>query len=255
VALFYSGSIPVGPQASLHNIIDATALLIFFVTSKFASLYLFGGLLNDGKSGFYTKAAGCLSWIVGGSVLDGILVTIVVVTLMPIMLGGKSITEPLILLNMSINILLVGIGVGIIGLLAESILGIHDIHGLEVFFQSYIVFIFFFPLYTEQYYPDVELDGIYPGFWYTVGFFIVGLSFAYGIYMLIFFALDWYWEEKSSSFDSIITESTSHEQEEFFWEDVCCPALPKDGGFPTSLHVCRIHRAPALIRSKRLVEE
>jgi len=209
---------------------EAWMLLVFFVASYFGLFLLFGNAMSGNESSFGAKA-GCLTWLVGGTLLEGVFTSLIVFTLMPIMLGGSSAANLSMLVDFSGYILLVGLATSILFFFVSLLFDFDSIPGLSVFVQGYAIFYFFFSSYMDNVHPEIDLSGAYPGFWYTVGFFIIGLSFAYGIYILIFLALDWYWEEKSITPNSIIPESPSHEAEELFGKMFAAQLFLKMAGF------------------------
>jgi len=123
-------------------------------------------------------AKGFLFYMIGGIVLEGILMGLMIVFLLPILLGGSSaapISEIIILLWPIIKI-------GIIASLVVTVLSIIPFigefiassPGIQTFLEGVIIFRLLSGYAIEQMLTEANVQGsVYPGFWPSLGFLII----------------------------------------------------------------------------------
>lgn len=147
-----------------------------------------GYMVGDSDSGV-RQATGCLTHLIGGSILQSVLLGLLIFFLMPIMMGGDSITPLPFVKTLAWPI----IKASLIALIAIFIISmmpiiggmVANIPGLDVFLQGLIIFRIFSVGFVEMFLESVGMSAdIYPGFWHTIGYFVISIA----VSLLCFFA-------------------------------------------------------------------
>jgi len=151
-----------------------------YIIADLAFLMIFGGILNS-RYGANSKVmvAGCLSQFVGGLVLQGVLMALLVLFLLPILLGGESTMPADKLLKFIWPLAKIGVVTIVIvtllcfipiagQLLAQS-------PGIQGFLEGVIIFrILSNQIIAETLSQNgISSVSVYPGFWASVGFLLM----------------------------------------------------------------------------------
>lgn len=151
--------------------------LVLYGVATFVWLWLIGRVLGGGESG-KRQVAGCFVHAIGGTLYQGLLQTLLVVWLMPIMLGGDdaidlsyvpSFIGPLVFAAIISTVVVFFLTiVPLVGSLLENT------PGLDTFLQGMIIFRLFSASYLSQVSGDSG-GSVYPGFWHSAGYVLVAL--------------------------------------------------------------------------------
>lgn len=161
--------------------------VIFYMAVNSVFLVIVAKIAGEGKSGS-RMAAGCFSYAIGGIVLHGMLMSLLVAFLFPILLGNPSaapISEIIASLGTIIVIGIVATGAVMILSFVPLISNFVDcIPGVEVFLEGFIIFRLLCRLSLDQVLAKANIQGsVYPGFWSVLGFLIIAGVIA-GLLML-----------------------------------------------------------------------
>lgn len=158
---------------------------------------------NEDSRGAQT--AGCLTTMIGGPVLQGVLVSFLVSALLPILMGGDDFTPMNFITEYWWSITKAGVVSIIITLLLTIIPVIGDLiakaPGTAIFVQGAIVF---HMMANKALSTILEQTGVkaslFPGFWVTIGFVILSVVIVYVVSFLVILALMQLklWDEYSS---------------------------------------------------------
>jgi len=123
-------------------------------------------------------ATGCFFYYIGGAVLHGILMSLMVAFLLPILLGSPS-AAPISVIIVSLWPIIKS---GLIAIVAVTILIIIPIvgsfiarsPGIQVFLEGIIIFRLLSGYAIEQILIEANVQGnVYPGFWAFIGFLVI----------------------------------------------------------------------------------
>ena len=149
--------------------------LVCYAGGTFAYLYFIGSIAGKEESGA-RMATGCLTYGLGGPVVQGIMLSFLVVFLTPILLGGSE-TVPLSALaefwwpiaKAGLIATVAGIALAFIPIIGQMVGP-----GIQSFVQSVLVFRFFTTDIIQKILHDNAITGsVYPGFWASIGYLIV----------------------------------------------------------------------------------
>jgi len=152
--------------------------LVVYTGLRFAWLIGIGMLAGNCRSAA-RMAAGCLTHIIGGTVLQSLLLGALVLFLTPLMLGGdqamplaffRAFAWPIVLACLiALVVSLVLLFIPIVGTLVT------DRPGLNEFIQGTIIFRLFSGAFIERLLQaaNLQVPNLYPGFWATVGYFVL----------------------------------------------------------------------------------
>ena len=127
-------------------------------------------------------------YMIGGIVLEGILMAFTIAFLLPILLGGLSVTP----ISEVIPLWWPIVKAGAIAMLAVTVLSLIPIIGgliahspaIETFVEGVIIFRFFSEYSVNQMLIEANARGsVYPGFWACIGFIIITTVI---VYLIIF---------------------------------------------------------------------
>jgi len=150
---------------------------ILYMAVNFAFLMILATVVGESESGG-RMATGCLLHMIGGTVLHGILMGLMVSFLLPILLGGSSVTP----ISQIIAQLWAIIKIGVIAVVAVIILSIVPIigafiansPGIQAFLEGIIILRLLLAPVIEEILNVVNAQvSIYPGFWASIGFLII----------------------------------------------------------------------------------
>jgi hypothetical protein len=157
--------------------------LTLYAIAHFAWLIGVGLLMGNSYSGG-RMAAGCLTNMVGGTILQAILLGLLVFFLTPIMLGGNQAMPVNLIGTFAWQIFVASfIAMVIVFILCcIPVVGgfIANTPGLSDFIQGIIIFRLFSATFIEHFLEKAGLSkDIYPGFWQSLGYFILATIFVY----------------------------------------------------------------------------
>jgi len=165
-------------------IINALVMLIFFfIVSKIT------GSNEDSGRGM----VGCFTFTIGGIVLEGILMSVTVIFLFPILLGQQSITP----LSEILNFLWPIAKAGLIATVIVTIMTIMPLVGSLIAYspgaQTFLMGLIIFTLFTRDMFNTILSESniqssIYPNTWEIIGFIIIATALTWlliGILSLI----------------------------------------------------------------------
>jgi len=167
--------------------------LVLYAGLQFAWLIGIGMLMGNSESGGL-MAAGCLTHMIGGTVLQSLLLGGVVLFLTPIMLGGDhamplgfftTFAWPIV--KACFFALVISFAIAFLPIIGRLIT---DTPGLDAFIQGIIIFRLFSGAFIEYLLKEANLNvpNLYPGFWSSVGYFVLAIVLFY-ICLFIFAAL------------------------------------------------------------------
>lgn len=130
---------------------------------------------TDGEMG-----RGCLLHIIGGTVLEGMLMGIMIALIIPILLGGTS-TTPFFLIVRSLWTItkISAVAVAVVTILGfVPLFGklLRDSAGIEAFLEGAIIFRLLAMQNIDKILTEANVEGsVTPGFWSSVGFFMIAV--------------------------------------------------------------------------------
>lgn len=175
-----------------HSVLNGLSVLLHW--QVWVALALFGlahlvwllgvGLLMGNSDSGRRMAAGCLTHMIGGTVLQAVLLGLLVFFLTPIMLGGNQAMPVSLIGTLAWPILVASFTALVVGFLLAfiPIVGglITNTPGLSDFIEGIIIFRIFSAAFLEGFLEKAGLStDIYPGFWQSMGYFILATIFVY----------------------------------------------------------------------------
>jgi hypothetical protein len=162
-------------------------VILLYVLINFGFMYICGlAMGRDGRGMF----VGCLSYMIGGTILHAALISIAIAFLLPIMLGGNQLT-PLNFIISNIGSIIIAGGAAVLGSMVISFIPIigrvlDQIPGFEEFVEGIIVFRILSDSVIKGVLSKARVTvDVYPGFWDSVGFLTVGvICFFCGVFLL-----------------------------------------------------------------------
>lgn len=143
----------------------------------------FGYLLIVARRIGKSEAAGMMPsfpfcYMIGGIVLQGVLIGLLVTFLLPILLGGSSVTPLSAIASLLWPIIKAGLAAiaVVIGLSLVPLIGrlVADSMGIQVFLEAAIIFRIFSAYDVHQILAEADVTGsVYPGFWACIGFLVI----------------------------------------------------------------------------------
>lgn len=167
------------------------AVIIYMILS-FLFLYIISKISGEDEYGG-RAASGCLFYIIGGTAFHGMLMSIMISILLPILLGHNS-TLPLGIILSSLWPI---IKVGLIAIVAVTIISfipligsfIANSPGIQGFIEGVIIFRLLSVSLIYKIMTQAELTGrIYPTFWQLIGFLIIAGILVKVIMFIVAFA-------------------------------------------------------------------
>jgi hypothetical protein len=151
--------------------------VVFYIMVNFIFMVIVTTIAGRGKSGS-RMAAGCVSGAIGGIVFHGMIISLLVTFLFPILLGDSSATPISGIIASLGTMIKLGIFVIVVVMVLSFIpvIGnfIDHVPGIEVFLESLIIFRLFCEVSLEQVLGDTYIQGsVYPGIWSVLGFLII----------------------------------------------------------------------------------
>jgi hypothetical protein len=167
--------------------------LIVYAVLQFAWLIVIGMTMGKSDAGG-RMAAGCLTHMIGGTILQSLLLGGLVFFLTPLMLGGDhamplgfftTFAWPIV--KACFLALVISFVVAFLPIVGRMIT---DIPGLDAFIKGLVIFRVFSAGFIESLLERANLHvaNLYPGFWASVGYFVLAAVFVY-ICFFIFSAL------------------------------------------------------------------
>lgn len=156
-------------QIWLASIIYALVMFLFFLTVSL----IIGNKEDSGRG-----MIGCFTFSIGGIILEGILMSLIVIFLFPIFLGQQSITP----LSEVVNFLRPIVEAGLIATIIVTILTvlpiigniIASLPGVQSFLMGLIIFTIFTRNQFEALLLELNIQGsIYPNIWQFIGYIIL----------------------------------------------------------------------------------
>lgn len=147
------------------------------------------GKIWSGESG-PRKLGGCMMMMILGPLVQGFIMSSYIAVYYPVLLGGKEVNSMAAVLGSLWPILVAG-GVGVISIMLVSIVPIiggfvANSPGVSSFLQAVIIFRIFCSSQLEELARQMDISAIvYPGFWGSIGFIIVGAGAVYGTLMAV----------------------------------------------------------------------
>jgi len=148
-----------------------------------------GMLVGESESGG-RMAAGCLTHMIGGIIIQALMLGGVVLFLTPLMLGGTK-AMPLgffttfawPIAKACFLALLISFAVGFIPIIGRLI---SDTPGVDTFIQGVVIFRVFSAWFIERLLQraNLHISNLYPGFWASVGYLLIALVLVYGCLLL-----------------------------------------------------------------------
>jgi len=164
------------------------ALIIYGIAT---GAWLIGiGLLFGREESGGRMALGCLTHMIGGMVFQAVLLSVMIFFLAPIMLGGDKVIPIKYMIEFFWPIAKSGlIAMAIVFIIAcIPIIGglISNTPGLADFISGIIIFRIFSATFIEIFLEKSKISAnIYPGFWYSVFYFLIALAISYGGLLII----------------------------------------------------------------------
>jgi len=163
--------------------------LIAYAILNWVWLIGLGLLAGDDESGG-RMAFGCITHTIGGTIFQAVLISLMVFYLAPIMLGAAKAMPLKFFSEFAWPVAKAGIiaTVAVLILSFIPLIGgfIANTPGLGEFIEGVIIFRIFSANFIESFLKKTEIStDIYPGFWYSTGYFIVALVIAYGGLLLV----------------------------------------------------------------------
>lgn len=167
--------------------------LVLYVVLQFAWIIGVGMLVSNSESGG-RMAVGCLTHMIGGTIFQSLLLGVLVLFLTPIMLGGEhamplefftTLAWPII--KACFLALVFSFFISFLPIVGRMVT---DTLGVDAFIRGIIIFRFFSAVFLERPLKDMHLKvpNLYPGFWSSVGYFIIATALVY-VCLFIFAAL------------------------------------------------------------------
>jgi hypothetical protein len=151
--------------------------VVVYMAINFAFLMIVAKIAGEDKSGG-RMATGCLFHMMGGTVLHGILMSLMVSFLFPILLG-RSFTTPISVIIASLWPI---VKIGVIAIVAVTIMSIIPLiggfisnsPGIQAFLEGVIIFRLLSGNVIDHILTEANVQGsVYPGFWASIGFLII----------------------------------------------------------------------------------
>lgn len=154
-------------------------------------IWLIGlGLLAGGDESGGRMAFGCITHMIGGTIFQAVLISVIVFYLAPIMLGADKAMPLKFYSEFAWPIAKAGLVATVAVLILSFIplIGgfVANTPGLGEFIEGVIIFRIFSANFVEFFLKKAKIStDIYPGFWYSIGYFIIALVIAYGGLLLV----------------------------------------------------------------------
>lgn len=167
--------------------------LVVYAGLQFVWLIFIGMLMGNSQSEG-RMAAGCLTHMIGGPVLQALTLGGLVLFLTPLMLGGDHAMPlgffaafALPVFKACFIALLISLAIMLLPIVGRIVA---DTPGLDAFIQGIIIFRIFSAAFIQRVLEQANLQvaNLYPGFWSSVGYFVVGTVLVY-VCLFIFAAL------------------------------------------------------------------
>ena len=150
---------------------------VLYMIVSFAFLMILVKVVGEGKS-VGRFAIGCLFRMIMGPVLHGILMSLTIAFLLPILLGASSATPvSAIIASMWWTIIIGVFAIVVVTMLTViPVIGgfIADSPGIQAFMEGVIIFRFLSVDAIDQIMTEANVQGsVYPGFWVSIGYLII----------------------------------------------------------------------------------
>jgi hypothetical protein len=164
--------------------------IFFYVVAYFVYLFAFSKMVGEDENAG-RQMAGCLTNLIAGPVVSGILTSIVVAFLLPIMLGGKEALAFSDIAGFFDQIAIAGIaGVGAaIGIGFVPVVGsmLTDAPGVHTFIIGVVAFRILAGGAVQQILEKAgrPMVSVYPSIWLTLAYIGVAVAFVYIVIVLV----------------------------------------------------------------------
>jgi len=180
------------------------AVIVYAVVNNVALIV--SGLIAGDESGG-RQAAGCLFWLIGGTILQAAMAGLLIAYLLPLLLGGEE-ANTLSEIFSAIWPLTKASGIAcltVIGLTLIPVAGQIVAHSPGI--QSFLVCVIIFRLLVadgiEQLIQGNDLWSVYPGFWQSAAYFLIASALIW-ITNIVFAYLMVLLEERGYDLSSIL---------------------------------------------------
>ena len=141
--------------------------VVLYLAVNFAFLMIFAKVYEK------NEGAGCLFQTIGGTVLHGILMSLMIAFLIPILLGGTSATPISGIVAAILPIIIIGVVAIVIVAILSLFPFISHSPGIQAFLEGVIIFRLMTKYGIEQLMANTNVQVTYPGIWASIGFLII----------------------------------------------------------------------------------